>query len=352
MERTDRGRRRLIRSALLLAVTGLSIYLLLPSIVSVFSSWRSLRDVEWPFVILMLLLETASYVCLWEVDRIALGWDGWLSVACAQLAGNALGRIVPGSATPFSVSLLRDAGLDTGRAAAGLTTSTLLQIATALALPVLSVPALIAGAPVDRSLAMATYIGVAALVVLLVVGAIVLRSDSLLRWVGNAVEKVVGMLTRRRVSGLADKVLHDRDFVRSTLDRRWRAALAAAVGNTSFDYLALLSALRAVGADPRPSLVVLAYASAEVLALIPLTPGGLGFVEAGLVGTLTLAGVPAPHALTATLLYRLVSYWLPIPLGGVAYVVFRRRFPAPAEPATPRDPVPDETGDSGAPPMG
>jgi uncharacterized protein (TIRG00374 family) len=98
----------------------------------------------------------------------------------------------------------------------------------------------------------------------------------------------------------------------------------AAVGNTGFDSLALLCALRAVGAAPRPSLVVLAYASAELLAQIPFTPGGLGFVEAGLVGTLTLAGVPGPEALAATLLYRLVSYWLPIPVGGVAYLLFRR----------------------------
>jgi uncharacterized membrane protein YbhN (UPF0104 family) len=45
-----------------------------------------------------------------------------------------------------------------------------------------------------------------------------------------------------------------------------------------------------------------------------------------LVGTLTLAGVPGPEALAATLLYRLVSYWLPIPLGGVAYLLFRRHY--------------------------
>ena len=49
-------------------------------------------------------------------------------------------------------------------------------------------------------------------------------------------------------------------------------------------------------------------------------------MEAGLVGTLTLAGVPGHEALAATLLYRLVSYWLPIPVGGVAYLLFRRRY--------------------------
>jgi len=60
---------------------------------------------------------------------------------------------------------------------------------------------------------------------------------------------------------------------------------------------------------------------------VPFTPGGLGFVEAGLAGTLTLAGVTPGDALLATLTYRLVSYWLPIPAGGVAYLIFRRRYP-------------------------
>jgi hypothetical protein len=43
-------------------------------------------------------------------------------------------------------------------------------------------------------------------------------------------------------------------------------------------------------------------------------------------GTLTLAGVPARDAVSATLLYRLVAYWLRIPEGAVAYVLFRRRY--------------------------
>jgi uncharacterized protein (TIRG00374 family) len=66
--------------------------------------------------------------------------------------------------------------------------------------------------------------------------------------------------------------------------------------------------------------------STQLLTLVPFTPGGLGFVEAGLVGALTLAGVPPGDALLATLTYRLVSYWLPIPAGGVAYLAFRRRY--------------------------
>ncbi len=128
------------------------------------------------------------------------------------------------------------------------------------------------------------------------------------------------------MTGLPQELIADRDFIRKTLGERWQRALVAAAANTGFDYLALLFALRAVGAVPRPSLVLLAYAAAAMLALIPLTPGGVGFVEAGLVGTLTLAGVSGSDALAATLLYRLVSYWLPLPAGGVAYVLFQRRY--------------------------
>ena len=91
-------------------------------------------------------------------------------------------------------------------------------------------------------------------------------------------------------------------------------ALVAAVGRWAFDYLALLAALRAVGAEPDPSLVLLAYVAAQLLGTIPLTPGGLGFVEAGLTGLLRAAGVDGGDAIVATLAYRLVSFWLPLPV--------------------------------------
>jgi len=100
------------------------------------------------------------------------------------------------------------------------------------------------------------------------------------------------------------------------------------------DYSALLVALAAVGAEPRAALVLLAFTAAQVLALIPVTPGGLGFVEAGLTGLLVLAGVGAGDAAVATLAYRFVSYWLPLPAGAAAAVVHRRslrgRRPPPA----------------------
>jgi uncharacterized protein (TIRG00374 family) len=324
--------KRYARPGLLVLITGVSLYLLLPSLVAVFSSWRSLSKLTWYWAALALVSEAGSFICLWELDRIALRVRSWFTVASAQLSGNTVGRIVPGggaTATAFAISMLRRAGVEVGQAAAALAASSSLQLGTTLALPLLALPAILGGAPVSRSLATSAYLGAVVLLLLIVAGVLAFTVDRPLGLAGRGIEWVLNKTIRRRrkITDLPKKLLAERDFVRTTIGHRWKAALLAAVGNTGFDYLALLCALRAVGAHPRPSLVVLAYAGAELLALIPLTPGGLGFVEAGLVGTLTLAGVPAQDALLATLTYRLVSYWLPIPAGGVAYVAFRRRYP-------------------------
>ena len=323
--------RRYARPGVLLLVALISLYLLLPSLVAVFSSWRSLGRLDWYFAVLVPVFEAASFACLWELDRIALRTRSWFAVACTQVSANAVGRILPGggaTSTAFAVGMLRRAGIDTGEAAAAFAASTGLQIGTALALPLLALPAIVGGAPVSHSLATAAYLGVAVLLLLIAAGTAVFVADAPLELAGRALQWLLNATVRRHrhVAGLPQELLDDRNFIRGTLGERRRGAILAAAGNTGFDYLALLCALRAVGADPRPSLVLLAYTAAELLALIPFTPGGLGFVEAGLVGTLTVAGVSGPRALAATLLYRLVSYWLPIPSGGVTYLLFRRRY--------------------------
>ncbi len=160
--RVTAGRLRRLRPVAFLAVGGVAFYVLLPSLLAVFGSWRSLEHLDWPFAALALGCEAASFVCLWELDRIALRTRRWLPVIVAQLSGNAAGRIFPGggaTSTAVSASVLRQSGADTSEAAAAFATSTLLQLATTFALPVLALPAIVGGAQVDRSLTTAAYLG-------------------------------------------------------------------------------------------------------------------------------------------------------------------------------------------------
>jgi uncharacterized protein (TIRG00374 family) len=114
-----------------------------------------------------------------------------------------------------------------------------------------------------------------------------------------------------------------RDRVASSFEGRRTRALTAAAGNRMFDFAALVAALTALGAHARPSQVMMVYAVAQALALIPLTPGGLGFVESGMTTLLVLIGVTADQAVVGTLLYRLIAFWLPIPLGALAWAGWR-----------------------------
>ena len=208
-----------------------------------------------------------------------------------------------------------------------LTAVGLLSTAVLFVLPVLALPAVLFGLAVSSELVRgAIFAGVVA-VFLLGGGSVLLMSDGVVRGIGRAFDWVLRRVRPSRVAqtSMADRLLESRNLVRGSLSSSWKVAVPAAFGNQFFDYLALEMSLLAVGAEVNLFLVLLAYVAAAVLAMIPITPGGLGFVEAGLTGVLAVAGVSPEHAVLATLLYRLFSYWLPLPAGLVASILFSRR---------------------------
>jgi uncharacterized protein (TIRG00374 family) len=321
-----------VRRGVLLAITGVSLYLLAPALAEVFGAWEHLDDFSPVWLVVMLLLQVGSYACMWGLQRLALRTEQWGPVITSQLAANAFGRIVPGgvaAAGGMQYAMLARAGLPQATVASGMTASSVLVFGMLLALPVLSLPAIVGGAPVDEGLVKAAFAGAGMFVVLFVVGAWCIASDRPLLLAGRAAQAIRNRLLRNRrepLTSLPERLVQERDVVRTVMGDRWWEALLFSSGRWVLDYLTLLAALTALGAHPRPSLVLLAFCAAQFLGQLPLTPGGLGFVEAGLTGTLALAGVGAGKAVVATLAYRLVSFWLPIPAGGVAAIVQRRRY--------------------------
>ena len=87
-----------IKRAVVLALTGLGLYVVWPSLAAVFSSGPQLKHVNPLWGIPIVLAELASFACMWALLRLALDVKPWFPVATAQLAGNAFSRIVPGGA--------------------------------------------------------------------------------------------------------------------------------------------------------------------------------------------------------------------------------------------------------------
>jgi uncharacterized protein (TIRG00374 family) len=335
---------RIATRAVLLLLTGISLYLLLPSLVSVFGSWRELADLRPQWFAIALAFEAVSFVSTWALQRVALGAPSWFAVGTSQLAANAFGRIVPGgmaSAGALQYRMLVRAGVSPSRVGSALAASSALIFAGLLVLPLLAIPAIVAGTPVEHKLLHALWLGGVVFLLMAAAGAVGFGFDRPLALVGRAMEWFLRLIRRaHRGAPLSELLIAQRDQILKTLGARWKIAVTASVGKSLFDYLALVSTLFAVDAKPDPALVLLAFAAGSMLGMIPLTPGGLGFVEAGLTGTLVLAGVDAAAAATATLAYRLASFWLPLPAGALAYWLFGRRLKSvgPATPELPPQP--------------
>jgi uncharacterized protein (TIRG00374 family) len=319
------------RTIFWLAITGVSLYLVAPSLLDTLGSWRDLERIDWIWFPVMLSLQAGGLACLWALQRMALDRARWHDVIESQLAGNALGKIAPAGGAigaALQYRMLVEAGLERGRAVAGITAVNLLTFAVVLALPVLALPSFLRGS-VDRNLIEATLIGVAVFALLSAAAVALLAFDRPLEMVARAVQSLRNRMRRGSapIRRLPERLRRERDKLLATLGPQWKQAVVATVGRWAFDYATLLAALAAVGSAPRPTLVLLAFCAAQVLAQIPVTPGGLGFVEAGLTAMLALAGVPAGKAVLATFAYRLFAYWLQLPLGLVGVALGRGRVP-------------------------
>jgi uncharacterized protein (TIRG00374 family) len=99
--------------------------------------------------------------------------------------------------------------------------------------------------------------------------------------------------------------------------------IGGAIGYWLFDNLVLLAAFHAFGAAPPLTIVLMGYLIGQLGGALPL-PGGLGGIDAGLIGTLILYGVAAAPAAAAVLLYRVILFWVPLVMGVPAFLSLRR----------------------------
>jgi uncharacterized protein (TIRG00374 family) len=324
-----------------------------PSLLAMLDAWPQLETVRPGWFVLLAALEVGSFASLWALTHIALSQPRharrsgtpatagprppthagprrrratkvrWTDVAGAQLVGNAASRVLPGGAatgTVVQARVLVSSGHPAALVASAMAAVGLVTTGVLATLPVLTVPAVLIGPPPAHQLQLGLLVSLVVAVVVVGLGVLALTVPRIVVGIGFAVG---ALLHQVRVPvtavGVALSVARQRARVKAAFLGHWWRAVMAASAHRMLDYAALVAALVAVGAHVRPSLVLLAYVVAMVLGMVPLTPGGLGFVETGLTGALVLAGVAADAAVLATLLYRLVSFWMPIPAGALAW---------------------------------
>lgn len=166
----------------------------------------------------------------------------------------------------------------------------------------------------------------------LIGGRFVLRSERIERWLGARIGTLVAC-GRRRLTGVADErdAATTADVVGSirsrlqAIGRRPGGLLVRTVAAQCSGAIILLVSLRSLGVGGELGVVEFArvYFVAQLLGSFVPTPGGVGVVEAGLTGALVAAGAELRLALAAVLVYRLITYALPIVVGSLLYLRWR-----------------------------
>jgi uncharacterized protein (TIRG00374 family) len=303
-------------------------YVVIPTLVRSLDSADLLEQVNPVLLVVAVVLEVLSLVCYTILTRVTLPPEPSLSLFTifrVQLATRAVTNLVPGGSAAGSTlgyRLFTDSGVSSSAATFTLAS---VGIGSAVVLNLILWVALLISIPLNgfrTAYVTAAIVGV--LLLAFAAGLVYLLIE------GRALaERILRSITRRLPFVNEDTAAR---FVHQTADRiedlarqpeLVRSGTLWAAGNWLLDAAALWVFLRAFGYSINPINLIVAYGVASVLAAIPITPGGLGVVETVLPSLLVTFGAPAGAAGLAVLAWRLVQFWLPIPLGGIAYATLK-----------------------------
>lgn len=314
---------RWARYLLGLALGGLVIWAVLGKSDELSGASRYLSHLNWGWVAVAAAAEAASYLSFAGMQRRLLiaGKVGipMLPLSGITVAGNAIQNSLPAGlllASAYAFRQYRRWGADD-----------VLSAWVVLAVAGLSLVSLSGLAAVGLGMAASTgsaldlvsaIVGVAAVALLLVVA---WAKRALL--VAPAV-RVVRLAQRfvHHPAGDAQKVVDDtlaRMAFVAPSRREWLRAASYGLGNWLADMACLTVAFVAVGAGVPWDGLLLAYAAAQLATNLPVTPGGLGVVEGSLTVALVAFGGAQSSTVAAVLVYRVLSFWLMLPIGWGAW---------------------------------
>jgi len=261
-----------------------------------------LKNVHWGWSVVALCLSVATYFgATWSLAGFVLERLNLVRTFLTQIAGSFVTLVTPAAVGGVALNLrfLRKSGVASADAAASVGVSQV--FAFALHLTLLIIFAALTGASKHNSLRPPGWVYIA-LAVLVVVALIVLAFPAGRRLVRSRVAPALGQVIPRLLD-VAQR------------PGKLAEGIGGAVLITSSYILCLDASVRALGGSLPLASIAVVYLTGNAIGSVVPTPGGLGAVEAALSAGLTAAGLPGTTAVSAVLLFRTLTFWLPVPLG-------------------------------------
>jgi uncharacterized membrane protein YbhN (UPF0104 family) len=327
---------KVLRTAVPAALVAATFGFALPHLASYHSVWASMHAMTWPQALLVAAAAAASMASYWFIICSVLPSMRLRQAAVVNLGCNSVANTLPaGGALALGVSwaMLSSWGVSTADYVLYTLVSGIWNILARLGLPVLALIVMVTVSRPSAGLITAAAVGLALLAAVAAGLRLLLRSDPFAVRAGQGLQRMLAIgcrLVRRRPPPCdVPGSLHGfRDRAAGLLATRGCRITAATAASQLALWLVLLACLRATGLSQAQvpwQTSLAAFAFVGLLTALPITPGGVGITELGLVGVLAAsAGHSASARVTAAvLLYRAVTYLPAIPLGAAAYLVWR-----------------------------
>ena len=328
-------RRRIGQTALVVLVVLIAIYFLFPKLVGLGDAMSKLGEAEAVWIVVAIGFELAAigaYVALFKVvvggEALRLKWAETYEINMAGVAATRIFSAAGAGGIALTYWALRKAGMRRHDVARRMVAFLTLQyVFYPVALIVFGVLLRTGVLPGKHSVELTVVpAGVAGL--LLVVGLVVALIPR------DLSSRVVGLARGSRSRAMAERVAR----VPATIGEgvrfgfgllispsRGGLAVIAAVGYWATNIGILWASFKAFGVHVPLAVVIQGFFLGMVGNLFPLAPGGVGAVDAGMIGAFVLFGIPEETVFPAILVYRFVAFWLPIPPGVVAFLQLRKR---------------------------
>jgi putative heme transporter len=303
-------------------------YILLPELASARRSVSVLAHVNVAYLLLAVGLEVLALMAYAELTHTVLSPEApsRFRLFRINMASLAVSHVVPGGTAPGTAvgyRLLTEAGVTGSTAGFGLATQ---GVGSAVVLNAIFWVSLIISIPLAGFNPLYGIAAAAGVVLIgLFAGTVFLITRGRTRAMGwiEALARHVPFVNPETVAQLLQK-LADRLHVLLADRTLLRNAILWAAANWLLDAASLWVFLFAFDQKALfPIDLLVAYGLANILAVIPITPSGLGVVDVLIPATLVGFHVTKNIAILGFLAYRLVNFWLPIPIGGACYLSLR-----------------------------
>jgi uncharacterized membrane protein YbhN (UPF0104 family) len=334
---TSQSRSKRVIQSLISVVVVVGIFVgVMPQIADYGEVWATIRSLTWLESVSLALVAFWNLATYWFVLVAALPGLRLRETAVVNQSSTAVSNTLPGGAAigvGVTLAMLTSWGFKVADITRSAVVTGIWNNFVKLGMPVIALGLLAIESEVSSAWITASGVGLAALVGVAAGLWMILKSDRLARSVGSALERFVSMLRkivhRDPVSGWSQRAAEFRSNTIGLLQHRWlQLTLATLISHLSL-YAVLLITLR--HADVSQSelswiQVLAAFSFVRLISALPITPGGVGVVELGYAAALTLGLDEATTAqvVAAILVFRAITYVLPIPLGAASYVLWHR----------------------------